>query len=95
MPRPTKQNAERGDSRTRLLEAARDVIRTQGFAAAPYHDRDDPLERPSGCTTSAGEIMAGDLAEFTCLAVAMTHEVYGSATPGNGTQGATGGPSYD
>ena len=32
MPRPTKQNPERGDARTRLLEAARDVIRAQGFA---------------------------------------------------------------
>jgi TetR/AcrR family transcriptional regulator, transcriptional repressor for nem operon len=34
MPRPTKREPERGDARTRLLEAARDVIRTKGFAAA-------------------------------------------------------------
>jgi TetR/AcrR family transcriptional repressor of nem operon len=33
MPRPTKHHPERGDARTRLLEAARDVIRSQGFAA--------------------------------------------------------------
>lgn len=33
MPRPTKRSPERGDAKTRLLEAARDVIRAQGFAA--------------------------------------------------------------
>jgi TetR/AcrR family transcriptional regulator, transcriptional repressor for nem operon len=38
MPRPTKQSPERGDARTRLLEAARDVIRTQGFAATSVDD---------------------------------------------------------
>jgi len=38
MPRPTKHSPERGDARTRLLEAARDVIRTQGFAATTVDD---------------------------------------------------------
>ena len=38
MPRPTKQAPERGDARTRLLEAARDVIRTKGFAATTVDD---------------------------------------------------------
>lgn len=38
MPRPTKQQPERGDARTRLLEAARDVIRAQGFAATTVDD---------------------------------------------------------
>jgi TetR/AcrR family transcriptional regulator, transcriptional repressor for nem operon len=33
MPRPTKQQPERGDARTRLLEAARDIIRLKGFTA--------------------------------------------------------------
>lgn len=33
MPRPTKNEPERGDARTRLLEAARDIIRSQGFNA--------------------------------------------------------------
>jgi TetR/AcrR family transcriptional repressor of nem operon len=33
MPRPTKRQPERGDARTRLLEAARDVIRAKGFNA--------------------------------------------------------------
>lgn len=38
MPRPTKQEPERGDARTRLLEAARDVIRTKGFTATTVSD---------------------------------------------------------
>lgn len=38
MPRPTKQDPERGDARTRLLEAARDVIRTKGFTATTVSD---------------------------------------------------------
>lgn len=33
MSRPTKHQPERGDARKRLLEAARDTIRAQGFAA--------------------------------------------------------------
>lgn len=38
MARPTKLRPERGDARTRLLEAARDVIRRQGFAATTVDD---------------------------------------------------------
>jgi TetR/AcrR family transcriptional repressor of nem operon len=38
MARPTKHHPERGDARTRLLEAARDVIRAQGFAASSIDD---------------------------------------------------------
>ena len=38
MPRPTKQSPERGDARTRLLEAARDVFRQKGFAATSVDD---------------------------------------------------------
>ncbi|MEL6677707.1 MAG: TetR/AcrR family transcriptional regulator [Pseudomonadota bacterium] len=38
MPRPTKSEPKRGDARTRLLEAARDVIRTKGFAATTVED---------------------------------------------------------
>jgi TetR/AcrR family transcriptional repressor of nem operon len=36
--RPTKRQPERGDARTRLLEAARDTIRAQGFAATSVDD---------------------------------------------------------
>lgn len=49
MPRPTKQNPERGDARTRLLEAARDVIRSQGFAATTVDD----LCKAAGVTKGA------------------------------------------
>lgn len=38
MTRPTKHSPERGDARTRLLEAARDVIRARGFAATSVDD---------------------------------------------------------
>ena len=38
MPRPTKLQPERGDARTRLLEAARDEIRVRGFAATTVDD---------------------------------------------------------
>ncbi len=38
VPRPTKQFPERGDALTRLLEAARDVIRQKGFAATSVDD---------------------------------------------------------
>lgn len=38
MPRPTKQSPERGDARTRLLGAARDVIRQKGFTATSIDD---------------------------------------------------------
>lgn len=123
MPRPTKHTPERGDARTRLLEAARDVIRMQGFTAttvnhlckvagvtkgaffhhfenkealgvaaaaywaettsaffadAPYHDHVDPLDRLIGYVAFRKNIIAGDLAEFTCLVGTMTQEVYGS-----------------
>ncbi|WP_306259850.1 TetR/AcrR family transcriptional regulator [Pararhizobium sp. IMCC21322] len=38
MSRPTKQSPERGEARTRLLEAARDIIRQKGFAATSVDD---------------------------------------------------------
>lgn len=123
MARPTKLQPERGDARTRLLEAARDVIRAQGFTAttvdelcraagvtkgaffhhfaskealgvaaalfwaettsalfarAPYHERDDPLDRLIGYVEFRKEIIDGGLAEFTCLVGTMTQEIYGS-----------------
>jgi TetR/AcrR family transcriptional repressor of nem operon len=49
MPRPTKQDPDRGDARTRLLEAARDVIRAKGFAATSVDD----LCRAAGVTKGA------------------------------------------
>ena len=38
MPRPTKRQPERGDARTRLLDAARDVIRAKGFNATSVEE---------------------------------------------------------
>ena len=49
MPRPTKQNPERGDARTRLLEAARDVIREKGYTATTVSD----LCQAAGVTSGA------------------------------------------
>ena len=46
MPRPTKLDPERGDARTRLLDAARDIIRVKGFAATSIDD----LCRSAGVT---------------------------------------------
>lgn len=49
MPRPTKHFPERGDARTRLLNAARDVIRAKGFAATSVDD----LCKAAGVTKGA------------------------------------------
>jgi TetR/AcrR family transcriptional regulator, transcriptional repressor for nem operon len=49
VPRPTKHQPERGDARTRLLDAARDVIRAQGFAGTSVED----LCRAAGVTKGA------------------------------------------
>ncbi len=49
MPRPTKRHPERGDARTRLLEAARDVIRQKGFTATTVDD----LCKAAGVTKGA------------------------------------------
>lgn len=38
MPRPTKTNPDRGDARSRLLDAARDIIRARGFTATSVED---------------------------------------------------------
>ncbi len=49
MTRPTKLHPDRGDARTRLLEAARDIIRAKGFAATSVDD----LCRAAGVTKGA------------------------------------------
>lgn len=124
MPRPTKQNPERGDARTRLLEAARDVIRAKGyaatsvddlcrsaevtkgsffhhfkskeelgvaaagfwadttstfFAAAPYHEPDDPLDRVLAYVAFRKSIIQGEIADFTCLVGTMAEEVHATS----------------
>lgn len=124
MSRPTKQSPERGNARTRLLEAARDIIRAKGFAAtsvddlcraanvtkgaffhhfaskealgvaaaefwaettsaffeaAPYHGPSDPLDRVLAYVAFRKAIIAGEIAEFTCLVGTMAQEIYASA----------------
>ncbi|MDW4500313.1 TetR/AcrR family transcriptional regulator [Sulfitobacter sp. D35] len=49
IPRPTLKDPERGDARTRLLEAARDVIRARGFAATSVAE----LCKTAGVTSGA------------------------------------------
>ena len=49
MGRKTKFEPEKGDARTRLLQAARDIIRAQGFAATSV----DQLCRAAGVTKGA------------------------------------------
>ena len=49
MPRPTLIDPERGDARTRLLEAARDVIRSRGLAGTSVAE----LCKAAGVTSGA------------------------------------------
>ena len=49
MPRPTLLDPDRGDARTRLLDAARDTIRARGFAATSV----EGLCRAAGVTKGA------------------------------------------
>ncbi|WP_374299815.1 TetR/AcrR family transcriptional regulator [Paracoccus sp. (in: a-proteobacteria)] len=121
MTRRTNTDPDKGDARTRLLDAARDIVRRQGFAAtsvdqlcraagvtkgaffhhfpsketlgvaaaqhwsdttgalfaaAPYHDHPDPLDRVLAYVDFRREIIAGGIEEFTCLVGTMTSEVY-------------------
>lgn len=121
MPRRPKPSPKQSDVRTRLLEAARDTIRSQGyadttvddlcraagvtkgaffhhfdskqalgvaaakfwsettaafFAAAPYHAPRDALARVLAYIDFRRAIVAGELAEFTCLAGTMVQEIH-------------------
>ena len=50
---------------------------TEGFfAAAPYHHSPDPLERLLGYVDFRGEILQGELAEYTCLLGTLVQETY-------------------
>jgi len=48
------------------------------FAAAPYHAHADPLDRVLGYVDFRKDLLAGGLAEFTCLVGTMIQETYGT-----------------
>lgn len=50
---------------------------TEGFfASAPYHNSEDPLERLLGYVDFRGEILQGDLPDYTCLLGTLVQETY-------------------
>jgi TetR/AcrR family transcriptional repressor of nem operon len=49
------------------------------FEAAPYHAPDDPLARVLGYIDLRGEMMAGEIAEFTCFAGTMVQEAWATS----------------
>jgi TetR/AcrR family transcriptional repressor of nem operon len=50
---------------------------TEGFfAAAPYHNSPDPLQRLLGYVDFRAEILRGELAEYTCLLGTLVQETY-------------------
>ncbi len=48
------------------------------FAAAPYHEPADALDRVLGYVDFRRSILQGDVPEFTCLVGTMVQETYGS-----------------
>jgi TetR/AcrR family transcriptional regulator, transcriptional repressor for nem operon len=48
------------------------------FAAAPYHQFDDPLDRLLGYLDFRKALLRGGVAEFTCLAGTLVQEAYGT-----------------
>ena len=48
------------------------------FAAAPYHQFADPLDRILGYLDFRKAILVGEVADFTCLAGTMLQEAYGT-----------------
>ncbi|MDX8500643.1 TetR/AcrR family transcriptional regulator [Mesorhizobium sp. VK4C] len=49
------------------------------FAAAPYHEPSDPLDRVLAYVAFRKAIIIGDLAEVTCLVGTMAQEIYASS----------------
>ena len=121
MPRPTKQNPELGDARTRLLDAALRLIRERGFvatsvddlctaagvtkgsyfhhfktkealgvaaaahwmelttaffAAAPYHEPENPRDRVLAYIAFRKAMIEGEVAEFSCLVGTLAQEIH-------------------
>ena len=60
-----------------LAAAAHWALMTEGlFAAAPYHQSPDPLERLLGYVDFRGQILRGALHEYTCLLGTLVQETY-------------------
>jgi TetR/AcrR family transcriptional regulator, transcriptional repressor for nem operon len=53
-----------------------DAQSSELFAAAPYHDPDDPLDRLLAYLDFRRAILAGELPEFTCFAGTLIQEIY-------------------
>lgn len=49
------------------------------FAAAPYHEHDDPLDRVLAYIEFRKELVRGETPEFTCLVGTMVQEAYDTA----------------
>jgi TetR/AcrR family transcriptional repressor of nem operon len=48
------------------------------FAAAPYHDHADPLDRFLAYIDFRADLLAGAVADFTCFAGTLVQEAYGA-----------------
>jgi TetR/AcrR family transcriptional repressor of nem operon len=60
-----------------LAAAAYWETMTEGFfASAPYHQSQDPLDRLLGYVDFRGEILQGELADYTCLLGTLVQETY-------------------
>lgn len=49
------------------------------FETAPYHDAEDPLDRVIGYVDFRWQMIAGELADFTCFVGTMVQEAYGTS----------------
>lgn len=63
------------------VEAAKYWSETTGalFAAAPYHDHADPLDRVLAYIDFRIDLLQGEVPEFTCLVGTMVQEAYGAS----------------
>lgn len=69
-------------SKDALAVAAADhwsEITSELFAAAPFHDPEDPLDRILAYIDFRKELVRGEIAEFTCLVGTMVQEAYGAS----------------
>lgn len=67
------------DTKEELAVAAADYwseVTSALFAAAPYHEPADPLDRLLSYVDFRKALLQGELADFTCLLGTMTQEIY-------------------